>query len=109
MPTKVKGGFYKTNTRPVMLYESEKSDATVQHIHKMSVAEMKMLKCMCINTRLDKIKIVHICRKVQVAHIEKSRLKWFCHVLHRPPDAPVSLGAKPWWMKALKVMGRPRG
>lgn len=66
---------------------------TMQHIHKTSVAEMPKLKWMCVYTKLLKLKNDHICQKVQVAHIENKmrncHLRWFGHVLHRPPDAPV--------------------
>lgn len=65
----------------------------VKHIHKLTIAEMWMLRWMCDHTRLNKIIIDHICQKVQVARIEdkikQGRLRWFGHVLHRPTDGPI--------------------
>lgn len=54
--TEVKGKFYRTAIRPAVLYGSEYWAAKDQHIHKMSAAEMRMLKWMCGNTRLDNIR-----------------------------------------------------
>lgn len=49
---------------------------------------------MCSHTRVDKIKIDHTQQKVQIAHIEhkmRGHLKWFGHILHRPPNALVCM------------------
>lgn len=73
-----------------MLYGSECWSVLVQHVRKVSVAEIQMLRWMC--GYIDKIRNDYIHEKVQVAYIEdKMRLgslRWFGYVLHRPPDAP---------------------
>ena len=53
-----------------MLYDSECWAMKGQHISKMSVAEMRMLRCMCRHTRLDKIRNECIRNKVGVVTIE---------------------------------------
>ena len=42
-----------------------------QHVHKMGVAEMRMLRWMCDHTKLDKIRNEDIRKKIVVAPIEK--------------------------------------
>ncbi|KAM2249069.1 hypothetical protein ACFXTI_003764 [Malus domestica] len=63
-----------------------------QHVHKMGVVEMRMLRWMCGHTRKDKIRNMDIRGKVGVAEIEgkmrENRLRWFGHAQRRPTDAP---------------------
>ena len=93
MPLKLKGKFYRTAIRPAMLYGTECWAAKGEHEHKLSVAEMKMLRWMSGHTRLDKIRNEDIRERVGVAPIvEKmveSRLRWFGHVRRRPIEHPV--------------------
>ncbi|KAM1062010.1 hypothetical protein ACFX14_026297 [Malus domestica] len=56
MPLKLKGKFYRTAIRPAMLYGTECWAVKHQHVHKMGVAEMMMLRWMCGHTRKDKIR-----------------------------------------------------
>ncbi|KAJ0975401.1 hypothetical protein J5N97_017366 [Dioscorea zingiberensis] len=90
-----------------MLYGSECWATKVQHMHKMNVAEMRMLRWMSGHTRLDKIRNEHIRQKVHVAPIEdkirEGRLRWFGHVRRRPPGAPVRK------CDSLVVEGKKRG
>ncbi|GMP81861.1 hypothetical protein CsSME_00036427 [Camellia sinensis var. sinensis] len=51
IPTRLKGKFYRTAIRPAMLYGTECWATKKQHIDKMSVAEMRMLRWMCGKTR----------------------------------------------------------
>lgn len=44
MPIKLKGKFYKVSMRPIMLYHIECWAMKKQHIHKISVAELRMDK-----------------------------------------------------------------
>ncbi|KAM0966625.1 hypothetical protein EV2_022996 [Malus domestica] len=93
MPLKLKGKFYRTAIRPAMLYGTECWAVKHQHVHKMGVAEMRMLRWMCGHTRKDKIRNEDIRGKVGLAEIEgklrENRLWWFGHVQRRPTDAPV--------------------
>ncbi|XP_070007632.1 uncharacterized protein [Nicotiana sylvestris] len=60
---------------------------------KMKVAKMRILRWMCGNTRMDKIRNVDIQEKVLMAPIDdkmrEAMLRWFGHVQRRSPDAPV--------------------
>ena len=69
-PLKLKGKFYRTAIRPAMLYGTECWAVKHQHVHKMGVAEMRMLRGMCGHTRKDKIGNEDIRGKVGVAKIE---------------------------------------
>ena len=68
-PLKLKGKFYRTAIRPAMLYGRECWVVKHQHVHKMGVAEMRMLRGMCGHTRKDKIGNEDIRGKVGVAEI----------------------------------------
>ncbi|KAM1748371.1 hypothetical protein ACFX12_009373 [Malus domestica] len=94
---KLKGKFYRTAIRPAMLYGTECWAVKHQHVHKMGVAEIRMLcgmfRGMCGHTRKEKIVNEDIRGKVGVAEVEgkmrENRLRWFGHVQRRPTDAPV--------------------
>ena len=85
--------FYKNDFRPIVLYGSECWPTTKAQEHKLSVAEMRMLRWMCGHTRPDKIRNEDIRRKVGVTSIvdklRECRLRWFGHVRRRPAEAPV--------------------
>ncbi|CAN6568778.1 unnamed protein product [Malus baccata var. baccata] len=53
-----------------MLYGTECWAVKHQHVHKMGVAEMRMLRWMCGHTRKNKIRNEDIRGKVGVAEIE---------------------------------------
>ena len=93
IPLKLKGKFYRTVIRPVLLYGSECWAIKYQHEQKTSVAEMRMLRWMCGHTKKYKIRNEIIRNKVGVVPIEEkmreTRLRWFGHVRRRPVDAPV--------------------
>ena len=88
IPLKLKGKFYRTVIRPILLYGSECWTVKYQYEQKMSVVEMRMLRWMCGHTRKDKIRNEVIRNKVGVVPIEEkmreTRLKWFGHVRRRP-------------------------
>ncbi|GMP86560.1 hypothetical protein CsSME_00039291 [Camellia sinensis var. sinensis] len=64
-----------------------------QHIDKMSVAEMRMLRRMCGKTTQDRIMNKCIREWVGVTLIEyklrKNRLRWFGHIHRRPIETAV--------------------
>jgi hypothetical protein len=43
VPNKLKDKFYRTTIRPAMMYSAECWTIKGQHVHKMSVTEMRML------------------------------------------------------------------
>ena len=81
MPLKLKGKFYKTAIRQSMFYGMECWAVKHQHVHKMNIEEMRMLRWMCGHTRKDKIRNEDIRGKIGVADIEDkmrgNRLRWF--------------------------------
>ena len=103
IPQKLKGKFYRTAIRPAMLYGAECWPTKRQHVQKISVAEMRMLRWSCGHTRRDRIRNEDIREKLGVAPIEEKlvqyRLRWFGHIQRRPYDAPVRAG----------ILGRAEG
>jgi len=59
----------------------------------MGVAEMRMLRWLCGNTRKYRVRNEYIREKVGVTPIEnklrENRLRWFGHIQRRRVDAPV--------------------
>ena len=112
VPQRLKGKFYRTAIRPAMLYGAECWPTKRQHIQKMSVAEMRMLRWMCGHTRKDRIRNDDIRDKVGVAPIEEKivqhRLRWFGHVQRRPPEAPVRSGLLSRAENTKRGRGRPK-
>lgn len=53
---KVKRKLYKTMLRPVMLYGMEAVAMTKRQEEKMGVAEMKLLRCSLVLTKLDRVR-----------------------------------------------------
>jgi hypothetical protein len=55
VPLKLKGKFYRTAIRSVMLYEAECWPTKRLHVQQLGVAEMYMLRWICGNTRRDRV------------------------------------------------------
>ncbi|KAM1519455.1 hypothetical protein ACFX1Z_022250 [Malus domestica] len=112
MPLKLKGKFYRTAIRLAMLYGTECWAVKHQHVHKMGVAEIRMLRWMCGHTRKDKIRNEDIRGKVGVAEIEgklrENQLRWFGHLQRRPTDAPVRRCDYGTEVQGRRGRGRPR-
>jgi hypothetical protein len=53
VPLKLKGKFYRTAIRPAMLYGEECWPTKRRHVQQLWVAEMRMLRWICGNTRRD--------------------------------------------------------
>jgi hypothetical protein len=68
----------------------------MRHVQQLSVAEMRMLRWICGNTRRDRVRNDDIREKLRVAPVEEKlvqhRLRWFGHIQRRPADAPVRSG-----------------
>lgn len=64
---------------------------------------------MCGDTVLDKIRNNHIMLRVQVVYIEdkmrESRLRWFGHVIHRPPHALFNTKMLKRWKRVVFLYG----
>ncbi|KAK9118568.1 hypothetical protein Scep_016661 [Stephania cephalantha] len=112
VPTKLKGKFYRTAIRPAMLYGSECWAVKQQQLHKMNVAEMRMLRWMCGKTREDRIRNIEIQRQVGVAPIDtkirEGRLRWFGHLQRRPTNAPTRKLDSIETVEIRRGKGRPK-
>ena len=112
IPLKLKGKSYRTAIRPALLYGTECWAYKKEHIQKLGVTEMRMLRWMCGNTLRDRIKNEVTRMKVGVADIasklRENRLRWFGHVRRRPSGAPVRK-VEEWDQGGLKrSRGRPK-
>jgi hypothetical protein len=112
LPIKLKGKFYRTAIRPALLYGSECWTIKHDHMQKINVAEMRMLRWMSGNTIKDKLKNDFIRHKIGVAPIEdklrENRLRWFGHILRRPKNAPVRRGEFFNMGETKRKRGRPK-
>ncbi|KAI0523438.1 hypothetical protein KFK09_005833 [Dendrobium nobile] len=70
VPLKLKGKFYKMVVRPAMLYGAECWPLKEKHNTKLSVAKMRMLRCMSSFTLRDRIRNKHIREKIGVTSVE---------------------------------------
>ncbi|KAL6494135.1 Glycine--tRNA ligase, chloroplastic/mitochondrial 2 [Orobanche gracilis] len=108
IPNRLKGKFYRTAIRPALLYGTECWAVKQCHVHKMPVAEMRMLRWMCGHTRKDRVRNEIIRTKVGVTCIEnkmrENRLKWFGHIKRREMSAPVRRLERWQEEETMKVM-----
>ncbi|KAL6498126.1 hypothetical protein OROGR_028523 [Orobanche gracilis] len=82
------------------------------HVHKMSVAEMRMLRWMCGHTRKDRVSNEIIRTKVGVTCIEnkmrENRLRWFGHIKRREMSAPVRRLERWQEEETMRGRGKPK-
>ena len=71
VPQKLKGKFYRTAIRLVMLYGAECWPTKRRHVQQLSVAEMRMLRWSCGHTRRDRVRNEVIRDRIGVAPIEE--------------------------------------
>ena len=64
---RLKGKFYKVAIRPALLYGIECWPVEKIHEQKMELAEMRMLRWMCGNTKMNRIKNQGFKEKLGVA------------------------------------------
>jgi hypothetical protein len=78
-----------------MLYGAECWPTKRRHVQQLSVAEMRMLRWICGNTR-DRVRNDDICERLGVALVEEKlvqhRLRWFGHIQQRPAEALIRSG-----------------
>ena len=71
IPLWLKRKFYQTAIGPALLYGTECWVIKRYHAQKMSVAERRILRWMCGNTRRDKVRNEDIRTKIGVTSMEK--------------------------------------
>jgi hypothetical protein len=112
VPNKLRSKFYMTTIRPAMIYDADCWATKEQHVQKMSVAKMRMLRWICGHTRKDQIRNDDIRDILGVALIQEKlvqhRLRWFGHIQRRPPEAPVRSGILSRPENIRRGRGRPR-
>ena len=95
-----------------MLYGTECWAVKKQHVQKMSVVEMRMLRWMSGKIRMDKIRNEHIRKNLGVASIgdkiREGRLRWFGHVQRRSRSAPIRRSELIQIESSKKTRGRPK-
>ena len=95
-----------------MLYGSECWAVKRQHLHKLSVVEMRMLRWMNDYTRMDRIRNDNIRNKIGVAPIEdkvhEGRLRRYGHIHCRPLEAPVCAWEDILIPNTRRGRGRPK-
>jgi hypothetical protein len=95
-----------------MIYDAEYSGTKGQHVQKMSVAEMRMLRWICGHIRKDRIRNDYIRDNLGVTQIQEKivqhRLRWFGHIQRRPPEAPVRSDIISRPENTRRGRGRPR-
>ena len=93
MPTRLKGEFYRRMISPAMTYGVECWLIKKQHIHKISVAEMRILRWVRCKTRKHRIRNEHFRKNLKIASIgdkiRKIHLKWFGHIQCRLATMPM--------------------
>ena len=87
MNVKIKGKVYRTVVRPALMYGAETWALKKARANKLEVAEMRMLRCMCGVTKLEKIRNARVRGTPKVGEItnkaKERRLKWCGHVMRR--------------------------
>jgi hypothetical protein len=96
VPLKLKGKFYRTTIRPAMLYGAKYWPTKRRHVQQLSVAEMRMVRWICGNTKRDRVQNDDIHKRLRVAPVEEKlvqhRLRWFGHIQRRLTEALVRSG-----------------
>ncbi|XP_026378857.1 uncharacterized protein LOC113273333 [Papaver somniferum] len=94
-PLKLKGEFYKTTIRPMILYGTECWVTKDQDTRQLCTTEMHMLRWVCGHRRHDHIRNEYVRKKMKVVTLKdmltQHQLRWFGHIRRRPHDAPVRI------------------
>jgi hypothetical protein len=75
VPLKLKDKFYRTTIRPTMLYRAECWPTKRRHVQQLSVAEMRMLRWICGNTRRYRVRNDDIRERLGVAPVEEKLMQ----------------------------------
>jgi hypothetical protein len=75
VPQKLKGKFYRTAIRLVMLYSAKCWPTKRRHVQQLSVAEMRTLRWCCGHTRRDRVWNDDIRDSVGVAPIDEKLIQ----------------------------------
>jgi hypothetical protein len=93
---KLKGKFYRNVIRPVKLYGAKCWPTKRRHVQQLSIAEMRMLRWICGQTRRDWVHNDDIRERLGVAPVEEKlmqhHLRWFGHMQRRPAEALIRNG-----------------
>ena len=92
-PRRLQGKFYRVAIRPTLLYGTECWPIKKGFKQRMEVTKMRMLRWMCGNAMMDRIRNQEFKEKLGVAPLlakmRENRLRWFGHVQRKTQDAPV--------------------
>jgi hypothetical protein len=69
-PLKLKGKFYRTTVQPAILYGAECLPIKKRHVQQLSIAEMRMLRWICDNTRRDRVQNNDIHERLEETPVE---------------------------------------
>jgi hypothetical protein len=87
-----KGKFYRTTIRPTM-YGAKYCPNKWRHVQQLSIAEMRMLRWICDNTKRDRVRNDDIRERLGMSPVKEKlvqhRLRWFEHIQQRPVETPV--------------------
>ena len=105
------GKVYRTVVRPALMYGAETWVWKKTQEKKLEVAEMRMLRRMCVVTKLDKIRNERIRGTTKVGEITKKvqerRLEWYGHVMRRE-EHYVGRRAMAMKVQGRRKRGRPK-
>jgi alpha-glucosidase (family GH31 glycosyl hydrolase) len=111
LPDKVKGKLHKTIVRPALLYGLETVPLTKVQMRKFDIAEMKMLRYEIAVSRIVKVRIENIRKRLEIetpcsSKIIENRLRWYGHVQRRDDEY---IGKRAMGMEIVKrKRGRPK-
>ena len=112
MPIRLKGDFYRIVIRPAITYGARCWPIKKQHMHKMDVAGVRMLRLMYGKTWKDKIRNEHFREHLRIVSIRdkirETSQRWFGHVHHRPTTTPVRKSQAMKVDGPARVRGRPK-
>ncbi len=111
IPRKLKVRIYKCLILPIAIYASETWTLRKEDARRLEVFEMRCLRALMGVTRRDRLRNEYIREQIGVMEsivevVKRKRLKWFGHVMRRPPDSLVK-AAYSGDFTAARPRGRP--